>query len=79
MRRLVALSLLEQQQRSAGEPGEGVSWACQPASPKLGPDPNNDLVTDIIYDAPYDSRIGMPQSAGIDRPAHSPALLFAGF
>ena len=32
MRRLVALSLLEQQQRSSSELLEGVSWACRPDS-----------------------------------------------
>lgn len=32
MRRLVALSLLEQQQRSSSELPEGVSWACRPDS-----------------------------------------------
>lgn len=53
MRRLVALSLLEQQQRSSSELLEGVSWACRPDS--SGPREDEDDPQQTAVSEPQES------------------------
>jgi len=68
MRRLAALSLLEQQQRASSELLDGISWAYRPASSEDPRDmPSGDVFVDDLTET-------YPRSQDSSRP-----LLFAGF